>query len=146
MLTALQKSLNLGNVRGDKATLIIGSKAELLILFGVLGKYPLNTSKYLNYLGFKQAYEFYHKCRSYSKLEGVGCASLLFKIKKELLGIRSRINKRRVKIIMPKSHKIEITPYWLLGFVEGDGSFNVRTRGSTLIFGLGQTVSELTLM
>jgi len=148
LLTALQKRLNLGNVmvRGDKATLIIGSKAELLILFGILENNPLNTSKYLNYLSFKQAYEIYHKCVSDSKLEGIDSASLLFKTKKELLGIRSRINKRRVNFIMPKSHNIKITPYWILGFVEGDGSFNVRTRGSTLIFGLAQTVSELTLM
>jgi hypothetical protein len=34
----------------------------------------------------------------------------------------------------------------LLGFVEGDGSFCVRTRGSTLIFGIGQTISERPVM
>jgi len=148
LLTALQKRLNLGNVmvRGYKATLIIGSKAELLILFGILENNTLNSSKYLNYLSFKQAYEIYHKCISDANQEGIDSASLLFKTKKELLGIRSTINKRRINFIMPKSHNIKITPYWILGFVEGDGSFNVRTRGSTLIFGIVQAVCELILM
>ena len=38
---------------------------------------------------------------------------------------------------MPKNHEIRITPYWLLGFVEGDGSFFVRSTG-VLTFSIKQ--------
>ena len=31
------------------------------------------------------------------------------------------MNTLRTKFILPNSHKILITPYWLLGFIEGDG-------------------------
>jgi hypothetical protein len=33
----------------------------------------------------------------------------------------------RTNLIFPNSHKISITPYWLLVFIEGDGSFSVST-------------------
>ena len=31
---------------------------------------------------------------------------------------------------MPDNHKINITPYWLLGFIEGEGSFSVAKTGT----------------
>jgi hypothetical protein len=34
------------------------------------------------------------------------------------------MNKNRTSFLQP-FHKIKITPYWLLGFIEGDGSFTV---------------------
>ena len=37
------------------------------------------------------------------------------------------MNTLRTNFILPNSHKILITPYWLLGFIEGDGSFSVST-------------------
>lgn len=37
------------------------------------------------------------------------------------------MNTLRTNFILPVTHEISITPYWLLGFVEGDGSFSVST-------------------
>lgn len=48
---------------------------------------------------------------------------------------------------MPLNHSIKITPYWLLGFIEGEGYFSVAATGyQRLEFGIGQTLSELSVL
>ncbi len=42
---------------------------------------------------------------------------------KEVLDIKNSMNRKRVSFHQPLDHKICITPYWLLGFVEGEGFF-----------------------
>lgn len=43
--------------------------------------------------------------------------------------------------------EFKFTPYWVLGFIEGEGSFYVRNnKYFTLGFGLGQSVKDLSLM
>ena len=37
----------------------------------------------------------------------------------------SNFNQKRTNFTMPIEHKISITPYWLLGFIEGEGSFSI---------------------
>jgi hypothetical protein len=45
------------------------------------------------------------------------------------------------------NHSIKITPYWLLGFVEGEGTFNVsKSKDFSLEFGVCQTLSEKKVM
>ena len=56
------------------------------------------------------------------------------------------MNRKRTDFNLPKDHKYSITPNWLLGFTEGDGSFNVFTNGSRLIFSLTQEDIDLDLM
>ena len=53
------------------------------------------------------------------------------------------MNTLRTKFILPNSHKILITPYWLLGFIEGDGSFSFSTSKSIpLRFNIVQSIIE----
>lgn len=114
LLRAIQTRLNIGhvNIRGNRAIFIIGTKAALLILFEILDKYPLNTTKYLNYLAFKQAYEVYHKARLDSKsMEHEDSLNLMLQTKTELLGLRSTMNRQRVDFTMPEGHSINITAY-----------------------------------
>lgn len=33
------------------------------------------------------------------------------------------MNRKRIHLKLPNDHYINITPNWLLGFVEGEGSF-----------------------
>ena len=47
------------------------------------------------------------------------------------------MNKKRINFELPSNHSIKITPYWLLGFVEAEGSFVIRSKGSTS-FAIGQ--------
>ena len=46
---------------------------------------------------------------------------------------------------MPENH-IRISPYWLLGFIEAEGSFSVVERDYRLIFSLSQSEVDLILM
>jgi len=48
------------------------------------------------------------------------------------------MNSKRTALEMPKSHQILITSNWLLGFVEGDGSFSVVKADKILIFSIIQ--------
>jgi len=53
------------------------------------------------------------------------------------------MNTLRTNFILTNSHKILITPYWLLGFIEGDGSFSVSTYKSfPLRFNIVQSIIE----
>jgi hypothetical protein len=56
------------------------------------------------------------------------------------------MNKKRTCYKQPVDHRIEITPYWLLGFVEAEGYFSVATSSHRLEFGIGQTLSELSVL
>lgn len=46
---------------------------------------------------------------------------------------------KKVEFNLSTRQNINITPYWFLGFAEGHGSFNISTRGSNLIFSIGQS-------
>jgi len=41
------------------------------------------------------------------------------------------MNAKRVDFEMPFAHKITITPYWLLGLIEGEASFSI-SKSNTL--------------
>lgn len=60
-------------------------------------------------------------------------------IKNKILALKDQMNDKRVSFTFPIEHKINITPYWLLGFIEGEAWFHVRKQTFTLTFGLGQT-------
>lgn len=75
-----------------------------------------NTKKYLDFSDFKRAFEFYinSKEKTPELIEKISC-------------IKKGMNKSRTWFNMP-DHKYRITPGWLLGFVEGDGSFFIRRK------------------
>ncbi len=53
------------------------------------------------------------------------------------------MNTLRTNFVLPNSHKILITPYWLLWFIEGDGSFSVSTLNSfPLRFNITPVITE----
>ena len=57
------------------------------------------------------------------------------------------MNKQRTWFqLPPDSHKYLITPYWLLGFVEGEGSFSIHPRDLVLTFSITQSIIDLSLM
>lgn len=58
------------------------------------------------------------------------------------------MNKKRTEFKHPSEagHRVIITPYWLLGFVEAEGYFSVSTKEYRLEFGIGQTASELNVL
>ncbi len=105
------------------------------ILFPIFDRFPLNSTKYMDYLIFKKAY-YIKKDRLYLTDEGI----------LELDSLLSQLNNKRSEFIYPENHVIRITPNWLLGFVEGDGGFysNVSKEGYRvkLYFNICQTFVE----
>ena len=53
------------------------------------------------------------------------------------------MNKSRTSFDMPIEYKYGITPHWLLGFVEGDGSFCIARQNYQLIFAIVQHSRDL---
>ena len=51
---------------------------------------------------------------------------------KLITALKNSMNSKRIDFDMPDTHTIRITPYWLLGLIEGEGTFclyNVRNMG-----------------
>lgn len=52
------------------------------------------------------------------------------------------MNRNKTSFVQNTQQKINITPYWLLGFIEGDGSFGVSKTNLVQAFELGITLRE----
>ena len=105
------------------------------ILFPLLDSFPLNSTKYMDYLIFKKVY-YIKKNRLYLTDKGIS----------ELDSALSQLNNKRTDFSYPENHVIRITPNWLLVFVEGDGGFysNISKKGHQvkLEFKVDQTAAE----
>lgn len=147
MLTHIKEILGMGNVNisGRFATFTISKLSDIKKIIYLFSKNPLNTSKHLNFLGFKKAYEIYNKLDS-ETLSFFNEEDFRLKIYEEILLIKNSMNRKRTSFELV-NHSIKITPYWLLGFVEGEGSFNVsKSKDFSLEFGVCQTLSEKKVM
>ena len=106
-LAYIKKRLNIGKVRVVKnsAFFYVNIIKEIEILIDIFDKHPLWTHKQLDFKSFK--YAFFNKDNYLRIME-----------------IKSNMNAKRfnfVDYVLPDYR--DITPYWLVGFVEGDGCF-----------------------
>jgi len=140
VLQYIQQRLGIGRITVYKNEVIftISRSEDLPTIFKILEIKPLNTTKYLNYLAFKEGYLLYFNNKTNQSLilgstsgalgeatDRVGAKvdkSLLFN---KLIELKNSMNSQRTNFELPDTHKIIITPYWLLGFIEGDGSFSI---------------------
>lgn len=138
VLKFIQDQLGAGIISVDRDSLVFYlQKAEDLenILFPLLDSFPLNSTKYMDYLILKKTY-YIKKNRLYLTDEGI----------LELNSLLSQLNNKRTDFSYPDNHVIRITLNWLLGFIEGDGGFysNVSKKGHQvkLEFNINQTEAE----
>jgi hypothetical protein len=136
LIKYIAQRLGIGNIslRDSSVNYTVSSKDALLVIFGILDKTPLNTSKNLNYIMFRQAYDLYFYRES---------TNIIPELCKEIIALKEKMNKNRVEFKQPIDHVICITPYWLLGFVEGEGYFSTNKTDYSLRFGIGQTSQEI---
>lgn len=135
VLYHIQRTLGFGEVRSYKnySSFTVTRLKDIAQLLSIFAKYPLHSSKWLNYIDFSKAFELY-----INSDKGPN-------ILKEILNIRKGMNRSRSYYI--KDKEINITPYWLLGFIEGEGCFSINRRNNfRLDFSLCQSSTSLELM
>lgn len=88
----------------------------------------------MNYIMFKQAYDLYFSRESIKVSK---------ELHKNMVDLKNQMNRQRIDFKQPKGHSINITSYWLLGFIEGDGYFSVSQQNYSPRFGIGQTSQEI---
>ena len=128
------------NTERDVLTLSISQLNDIeMVLIPIFDKFTLNTTKYLDYLYFKKAF-FMFRNRKSSELT-------LQEINLNILKLKESMNSKRVNFILPSDkHKIVITGNYLVGFLEGDGSFYLSKHDITARVSLvTTTVNKLVL-
>lgn len=142
LLEYLKTRLNIGNVypvdisdTNKSCTWEVFKKEDLLKLIEILDKQPLNTTKYLDYILWRKAFYMYLELQTVSKDKKTT-------IKENILALKEQMNDKRASFDLPSDHQIYISPYWLLGFIEGEAWFHVKAQTSILVFGIGQTINQ----
>jgi hypothetical protein len=117
--------------------LVISRLNDVREIIAIFTKYPLNSTKYLNFLAFSKAFDLY-----------TTRATRPCKVIEEIANLKNGMNSKRIDFRMGKSYQPNITAYWLLGFIEGEASFSVRRASGKfeLVFSLSQSVVDETLM
>lgn len=101
VLEFIQKTLGFGKVYiSDKASFVVSNQKELKELIDIFSKYNLNTTKYLNFLDFRKAFELYTS----SKIKSLG-------MMEEIKHIKNNMNKLRVEFGFPQDYKIHLNDY-----------------------------------
>lgn len=126
-LELIKDTLGCGRLNSERDTLVFTISqlsAIEIILIPLFEQFPLNTTKYLDYLAFKKAF-FKYKQRKTSELSKQDIFSSIIKLKDSM-------NDKRVNYDLPAGHRVIITGYYLLGFLEGDGSFYLNKHDMTV--------------
>ena len=63
----------------------------------------------------------------------------------QILDLKNNMNTNRSNFVMPENH-INITKSWLLGFIEGDGSFSLLRNSLEPVFSIKLTEKELPVL
>jgi hypothetical protein len=135
-LNYIKSKLDVGKVYfyKDSQIFVVTKKEDIILLISIFDKYTLNTTKYLDYLDFKKAFNLYHN-KKYLTRELIA----------ELLELKNSINTKRTSFSMPESHVV-ITKSWLLGFIEGDGSFSLEKSNLVPTFSINLTKNQLAVL
>lgn len=137
MLYYIKDRLGIGSVKnyGNTAHFVVTSQNHLGKIINIFSDFPLKSTKFLNYLEFKRAFELYINSKNKTK-------DLSLEIEK----IKNTMNRGRLDFQLPEGHCPIITSYWLLGFVEGEGSFHLDRSSNRLIFNITLSGHDLALL
>ena len=129
VLYAIQKYLGIGNVRTQSTSAVysIGKLQDLItVLLPLLEMHSLRTTKYLDYIDFKKILHLLSSSPS-TKLSGTSLTTAK--------SIISGMNSTRSEYDYSRIHNLnKIDPYWLLGLIEGEGTFGFLRRQSSSLF------------
>lgn len=139
VLRYIKDKLGIGGVRFYKNECIfnVTNKEGIALLISIFDKYNLNTTKHLDFLDFKEAFYIY-----WNREKNPNGGS----VKEKILELKNKMNTNRIDFRRPLNSPIIITKYWLLGFIEGDGSFFIRRDNLTPIFAIEVTGVQIALL
>ena len=102
MLYFIRDTLGIGKVftTGKVAQYEVYDLKNVQRIIEIFTQYPLNTTKLLNFLDFKRAYELYKGPNRKSSA-----------VTQEIANIKQGMNTTRVSFDMPKGYQPRITPY-----------------------------------
>lgn len=126
VLKLIQDKLNCGKIRRDRNTYVylVSSLIDIeKVIIPLFNKWPLMTKKYLDFLDFKESFYIF-KIRQKNK-HNIQTYNL------QILELKNGMNDKRVNFIIHENH-IKITANYLLGYIEGDGSFYFNKRDNTI--------------
>jgi hypothetical protein len=117
LLDNICNSLGIGKVytreKNSSCSYVVGNEKGIRTLLDIFDKYKINGIKYLDYVDFRKAFLIY--------FDRIGI--LTDEIRTEILKLHNSVNTSRTDFNMPLDHQVKITPYWLLGLIEAEGSF-----------------------
>lgn len=131
--------LGFGKIYSHKnsVTLVINKHEDITKIIDIFTKYPLQSTKWLNFCDFTRCFELISNKVSDSRLE----------VNNKIIDIKNSMNNSRTNFELPVTKTIHITKYWFLGFIEGEGSFTVtKINKYQLFFSINQAGFNLPLM
>lgn len=123
------------NTKRSEVANEVSAQREIEIILAIFNKFNLNTTKHLNFIAFERAFLLFVENNSQEARK---------ELKPEIKSLKESMNKQRTDFTMPSNH-CNISNYWLLGFVEGEGSFYFSASNKSLVFSISQKGNE-TLM
>lgn len=138
VLEYIKNQLNMGKISINstraKVTYNVIAKKDIAKIIVIFNEYNLNSTKHLNFLAFKEAFALYIS-ESRRNIE---------KLKPRILEIINEMNTKRIDFTMPSNHS-KVTINWLIGFIEGDGSFSYNPQTKKVILSIGQKGNKVLL-
>ena len=129
VLETIRFNLNTGRVISETDTscsYIVENYSGLELLCNIFKKFPLHTAKKLDFEDFHQAFLIRKK------------GKVSDKDLKKIENLKSNMNSnRKVFSYDLTNSQIMIDPNWFIGFIEGEGTFGIKT-GSSLYFQVAQ--------
>lgn len=139
LLEYIQNCLEMGTINSslNSCTWRVSAQKDILKLIELFNKYPLNTSKQLNFSDWQKAFYLYISLKNKNlNIEEKE------KIKAQILELKAGMNSSRNLIGELASHEIKITPYWFLGFIEGESSFQIEKNSFQQTFSIELAIRD----
>lgn len=130
-LENIKDTLGCGRLNTERDVLVftISKLSEIeTILIPLFDQYPLNTTKYLDYLDFRIAFYMFKNRKEKVELGKFEKQDLYLNI----IQLKDNMNDKRTNFNLPEDHQIWITGNYLIGFIEGDGSFYLNQSDMTV--------------
>jgi hypothetical protein len=124
ILDKICKILGIGKViiYGNSARFYVSNPEDLLkVIIPIFKEFPLQTTKYLDFVCFEQAINIRSKTGFKGSLSQQD-KNTIIKLK-ESMNTKRLINKKEENLL---KNKVYITKWWLLGFIEGEGTFGYK--------------------